>query len=85
MIALLLALVATVTAEPLPIEEVKTAAAQAAAQALQQGELPEAAFATLAGLLPAAQRQPLREAMDRFDFDRAQALLQPLCTQDTAA
>lgn len=61
------------------------AAAQAAAQALQQGELPEAAFATLAGLLPAAQLQPLREAMDRFDFDRAQALLQPLCTQDTAA
>ena len=31
MIALLPALVATVTAEPLPIEEVKTAAAQAAA------------------------------------------------------
>ena len=61
------------------------AAAQAAAQALQQGELPEAAFATLAGLLPAAQLHPLREAMDRFDFDRAQALLQPLCTQDTAA
>ncbi len=61
------------------------AAAHAAAQALQQGELPEAAFATLAGLLPAAQLHPLREAMDRFDFDRALALLQPLCTQDTAA
>jgi len=49
-----------------------------AGEALAQGELPEAALGTLAALLPALALEPLREAIDAFDFDRAQAQLQAL-------
>jgi len=51
-----------------------------AAQALAQGELPETALSVLAALLPALALEPLREAIDAFDFDRAQAQLQALRT-----
>ena len=45
------------------------------AAALTQGELPEADLAALAELLPALALEPVREAVDSFDFDRAQAHL----------
>ena len=45
------------------------------AAALTQGELPEADLVVLAGLLPALALEPVREAVDSFDFDRAQVHL----------
>ena len=65
-----------------PLDAARTAEAlnamDHAARALAQGELPETALSVLAALLPALALEPLREAIDAFDFDRAQAQLQAL-------
>ncbi len=57
--------------------------------ALAQAELPEAPLHTLAQLLPALSLEPLQQALDHFDFDRAQhclkrlrAQLQPATTEE---
>ncbi len=49
-----------------------------AIDALAQGELPEAALAELSSLLPALAMEPVRDAVDSFDFERAQSLLRAL-------
>ncbi|WP_246483735.1 Hpt domain-containing protein [Paenacidovorax monticola] len=74
--------VASAASAGLPLDAPRAAQALAtidlAAQALAQGELPEAALQALAELLPALALEPLREAIDAFDFDRAQAYLRTL-------
>ena len=47
-------------------------------QALQRGELPDAALATLAALLPADALVPLQHALEHFDLEGAAEQLQPL-------
>ena len=47
-------------------------------QALARGELPEAALHELRQTLPALWLEPLREAIDAFDFDQAQEQLTAL-------
>jgi two-component system, sensor histidine kinase and response regulator len=49
--------------------------------ALAQAELPEAPLHTLAQLLPALALEPLQQAIDHFDFDRAQHCLERLRVQ----
>ncbi|MBV8036134.1 MHYT domain-containing protein [Roseateles sp.] len=46
--------------------------------ALEQGELPETTLTKLAALLPALALEPVRDAVDSFDFDQAQSLLRVL-------
>ncbi|GAB3429380.1 PAS domain S-box protein [Giesbergeria sinuosa] len=49
--------------------------------ALAQAELPEAPLQALAQLLPALMLEPLQQAIDHFDFDRAQQCLATLQAQ----
>ena len=69
------------TAAPLP-DAAHTAQAlsaiEQAQQALQRGELPDAALATLAALLPADALVPLQHALNHFDLEGAAEQLQPL-------
>ena len=69
------------TAAPL-LDAARTAQAlsaiEQAQQALQRGELPDAALATLAALLPADALVPLQHALDHFDLEGAAEQLQPL-------
>ncbi|MDD2608914.1 MAG: PAS domain S-box protein [Giesbergeria sp.] len=53
--------------------------------ALAQAELPEAPLHTLAQLLHALSLEPLQQALDHFDFDRAQHCLERLRMQLQAA
>ena len=53
-------------------------AIEQAQQALQRGELPDAALATLAALLPADALVPLQHALNHFDLEGAAEQLQPL-------
>jgi PAS domain S-box-containing protein len=52
-----------------------TDAAATLAQALQRGELPEAIYRQVLIALSGPERERLRDAIDSFDFDQAQALL----------
>lgn len=49
--------------------------------ALAHAELPETALQTLTQLLPALALAPLQQAIDHFDFERAQRCLEHLQTQ----
>jgi len=73
---------AAAAASTMPLDAPRSARAllllDTAIAALAQGELPEDTLAELAGLLPALTLEPLREAVDGFDFDRAQGLLAEL-------